>query len=270
MADAKNKSRPTKSRSGEINGTKLELTLAAEKVFAMNGLRGATLRQIREEAGQKNESVIHYHFGSREAIIESILNLRSNPIDAERLAMLAELRSKNNGLPLSSMVIAETCIMPLARYVLDNDEPGYYLRFLVQLRMDRNAWRRFNGLHGEGSQNSRKALHEAKPYMPVAILDQRYVSMQYMHINGLAAIEQVKSEKKGGFRLDEGWIRVDDMITTAAAIFDAPLSPSTLAAIQEADARHAMPTYMGVAMDQQRSWQPAPVRSAAEDEKAGA
>lgn len=242
-------------------GTRLELTLAAEKVFALNGLRGATLRQIREEAGQKNESVIHYHFGSRDAIIESILHLRSKPMDDARMVMIEQVRAENNGVPLSSWQIARCCILPLAHYLLDAGQtPGYYMRFLVQLRVDRSAWRQFSGLHDQGLNESIKAMREAKPYLPTSILDQRFVSMMYMHLNGMAAIEQIQGEKPEQFRREEAWIRVQDLVTTAAAFMDAPLSPETVTAIQAATANQPLATYTDVALRREHSDEDWPLR----------
>ncbi len=261
MPGAKDKPAAKKPRSGTKSGTRLDLTLAAEKVFALNGLHGATLRQIREEAGQKNESVIHYHFGSRDAIIESILHLRSKPMDDARVAMIEQLRAENNGVPLSSWQIARCCILPLAHYLLDAEQtPGYYMRFLVQLRVDRSAWRQFSGLHDRGLNESIKAMREAKPYMPTSILDQRFVGMMYMHLNGMAAIEQIQCEKPEQFRREEAWIRVQDLITTAAAFMDAPLSPETVLAIQAAAASQPLPAYIDVALRREQSDEDWPLR----------
>jgi AcrR family transcriptional regulator len=261
MPGAKEKPAAKKPKRSAKNGTRLDLTLAAEKVFALNGLHGATLRQIREEAGQKNESVIHYHFGSRDAIIESILHLRSKPMDDARMAMIEQQRSENNGVPLSSWQIARCCILPLAHYLLDAGQaPGYYMRFLVQLRVDRSAWRQFSGLHDQGLNESIKAMREAKPYLPTSILDQRFVSMMYMHLNGMAAIEQIQGEKPEQFRREEAWIRVQDLIATAAAFMDAPLSPETVTAIQSATASQPMDTYTDVALRREQSDEDWPLR----------
>lgn len=251
MAGARSRKKGNGDDAGAITGTKLELTLAAERVFALHGLSGATLRQIREEAGQKNESVIHYHFGSREAIIESILHLRSKPMDEQRFALMEVARRENNGTPLSGAQISRCCLMPLAHYVLDDNEPGYYMRFLASLRSDRRAWRRFVGLHDGALNECLREMHRAKPYMPTSILDQRFVSMLYIHLNGMAAIEQIQETKGGAFRPEEGWIRVEDLIATGAAIYDAPLSPATVVAIQKAGEHHPMPSYMNVAMTRQ-------------------
>lgn len=252
MAGAKNRKHSGKDSPAEITGTKLELTLAAERVFAQNGLNGATLRQIREAAGQKNESVIHYHFGSREAIIESILHLRSKPLDDHRMALLTEAREKNNGIPLSGEQLARACLMPLAHYVLDDNEPGYYMRFLAQLRVDRAAWRRFSGLHDVSMNACLSEMRQAKPYMPVSILNQRFLSMLYMHLNGMAAIEQIQESKGAAFRPEEGWIRVEDLVTTGGAVFEAPLSAATVMAIQQADAHQPMPSYTNVTLTGER------------------
>ena len=43
------------------------LMVAAERLFAMNGVEGVTLREIQTAAGQANASVITYHFGRRPA-----------------------------------------------------------------------------------------------------------------------------------------------------------------------------------------------------------
>lgn len=250
MAAARKPTRRKKSKAEEISGTKLELTLAAEKVFAMNGVQGASLRQIREEAGQKNESAIHYYFGSREAIIESILAMRSKPIDADRHAMFEEARRQAAGKPLSTEQIMRCGMMPLARYLFGTQEPGYYLRFLVQLRMERSTWLHFNEMCGAGMEKCLDALKEAKPYLPKAIVEQRFLSMLFMHTNGMATIERIQSEKGESFRREEAWIRIEDIIACSAAMYDAPLSPETLEAIRGASELYDLPSYTDIAMIQ--------------------
>ena len=55
--------------------TRQQLILAAEKLFAESGIDSVSLRQINLEAGQKNSSAAHYHFGSKDALILSIYQL---------------------------------------------------------------------------------------------------------------------------------------------------------------------------------------------------
>ncbi|HEX5676632.1 MAG TPA: TetR/AcrR family transcriptional regulator [Alcanivorax sp.] len=202
-------------------------------MFAVKGLQGATLREIREQAGQRNESVIHYHFGSREAMVESVLQLRSVPLDARRSEMLDQVRVESGGLPLSAEQIARCCVMPLAEQLLDSaDAPGHYMRFLIQLRVDRTMWRQFRGRHGLGLDACLAALRQSKPYMPVEIINQRFVNVIDMQLNGMAALEQIQHAKGEAFRHADAQGRIEDLITMGAAMIDAPLSPAVLVAIQ--------------------------------------
>lgn len=233
---AKNNTRDSKSKTRALKGTRLELTLAAERVFAVKGLQGATLREIREQAGQKNESVIHYHFGSREAIVESVLQLRSVPVDARRNELLDTVRSENKGVPLSAEQIARCCMLPLAEQLLDSDgPPGHYMRFLIQLRVDRSVWRQFRGRHGLGLDACLAALRESKPYTPPAITNQRFINVMDMQLNGLAALEQIQHAQGALFRRADARVRIEDLIATGAAMLDAPLSPAVLVALKDSE-----------------------------------
>jgi AcrR family transcriptional regulator len=53
--------------------TKDRLLDAAERLFARDGVHTARIRDINELAGQRNPSALHYHFGSRMAVVEAIL-----------------------------------------------------------------------------------------------------------------------------------------------------------------------------------------------------
>ena len=50
--------------------TRLALILAAERVFAAEGVANTPLRQVAKAAQQRNASVMQYYFASREALVE--------------------------------------------------------------------------------------------------------------------------------------------------------------------------------------------------------
>lgn len=61
--------------------TKDRLLDAAERLFARDGVHSARIRDINELAGQRNPSALHYHFGSRMAVVEAILLRYQSAID---------------------------------------------------------------------------------------------------------------------------------------------------------------------------------------------
>lgn len=56
-------------------GTKERLFLAAVKVFARTGYKGATVREICKIAGAANVNAINYYFGGKEKLYKAILDV---------------------------------------------------------------------------------------------------------------------------------------------------------------------------------------------------
>ncbi|MGF3027188.1 TetR/AcrR family transcriptional regulator [Methylobacterium aquaticum] len=69
--------------------TRERLLDAAEKLFAERGFNGVSTREITFAAGA-NSAAMHYHFGSKEAVIREIFERRLGPINAERERLMDE------------------------------------------------------------------------------------------------------------------------------------------------------------------------------------
>lgn len=66
---------------------------AAEVIFADHGFHGATTRAIAQQAGA-NSALIHYYFGSKDALFRAVVARRAGAINAERRDMLAAYHAK--------------------------------------------------------------------------------------------------------------------------------------------------------------------------------
>lgn len=113
--------------------TRERLILAAEKLFGEHGIHGVTLKQINEAAGQRNESALHYHFGSKASLLEAIFEHRVRVIDERRVAYLDEVMRKGEEHDLRAVVIAT--FLPMAE-LLDTEEGVRFVRFLAQALND--------------------------------------------------------------------------------------------------------------------------------------
>jgi AcrR family transcriptional regulator len=88
------------------------LVVAAERLFALRGIDGVSLRQIAAEAGSGNNSAVHYHFGSKEGLIAAIFEHRLPRITSERRLLAArcdpdDLRSRFEAHYLPVLNLAE-------------------------------------------------------------------------------------------------------------------------------------------------------------------
>ena len=85
--------------------TKAEILDAAEELFARRGPNAVSLRQVIARA-RVNLAAIHYHFGSKESLLQAVLSRRLVPLNAERLALLEEAQRRTRRGPLEKILEA--------------------------------------------------------------------------------------------------------------------------------------------------------------------
>ena len=78
---------------------------AAEDTFASSGYEGAKMRQIAETAGVA-QGLIHYHFGNKEKLFESMVARRSGHINNKRAELLDDLFASNTVPALEDVIAA--------------------------------------------------------------------------------------------------------------------------------------------------------------------
>ncbi len=114
-----------------MTGTGRERILdAAERLIAERGC-DVPFREIAAGAGQKNNSAVHYHFGSREGLIKAVIDRRTSVEDTKRLALLAVLEESDRADDLRSLV--EALVRPLCESAYAAGAT-HYARFLEQVR----------------------------------------------------------------------------------------------------------------------------------------
>tara|TARA_B100001123_G_C15228733_1_gene994243 strand:+ start:777 stop:1412 length:636 start_codon:yes stop_codon:yes gene_type:complete len=101
--------------------TKAEILDAAEELFARRGPNAVSLRQVIARA-RVNLAAIHYHFGSKESLLQAVLSRRLVPLNAERLALLEEAQRRTRRVPLEK--ILEALVGPALRLSRDPSKGG--------------------------------------------------------------------------------------------------------------------------------------------------
>ena len=64
--------------------TRARLVRAGERRFARDGVNGAKLSDIVRDAGQRNDSAVGYHFGSRQGLLTAIVAKHMLAMEAHR------------------------------------------------------------------------------------------------------------------------------------------------------------------------------------------
>ncbi|WP_041254238.1 TetR family transcriptional regulator [Frankia sp. EAN1pec] len=170
---------PTTTRTA----TALQLLIAAERLFAENGISGVSLRQIAAAAGSANSSAVHYHFGTKERLIEAIF--------AYRLPQLLERRAllRDRLAPDDVRACLEAHLLPILELA---ESPGNsYVSFIEQLRRGADPGRLFaqHDIH----QSREDFLAEVRRLLPdlgEPTLTIRVRQVQTLSINAAAERER--------------------------------------------------------------------------------
>ena len=104
-----------------MNDTKTNLLDAAERLIAEHGYAATSLRQIISEAGA-NLASVHYHFGSKDELLDAVIMRHAAPVNARRLALLDryEAEAKGGAVPVSR--ILEAFLLPTAQAAASNPQ----------------------------------------------------------------------------------------------------------------------------------------------------
>lgn len=100
---------------------------AAEALFAEQGCRAVSLNQINQAANQKNTAALHYHFGSREALLDEITDQHLSEIQDELQLRLEQMKP-----PVSIRDFVACSVTPYLRK-LDDVRGVRYLQIIAQL-----------------------------------------------------------------------------------------------------------------------------------------
>jgi AcrR family transcriptional regulator len=103
---------------------------AGERLIAARGLAATSVRAVCGEAGA-NVAAVHYHFGSKDSLVDAVLERRMGELTTRRLAMLEPLEAQAHP---STRAVIDALVRPLADFARERDGEGRaYVRFLAAL-----------------------------------------------------------------------------------------------------------------------------------------
>ena len=218
---------PGKQEPEEM-GTRERLLLTAERLIAEAGVGQVSMRQINAEAGARNLSAVHYHFGSLDGVIKAILDYRMGPIERRRSAMLKELLSYKTQQPGVRDVL-HAVVWPLAEQMLAQAGANHYVGFLAATyrtpRLD--TWSNVNRRHLRGAIRSYIMLRRMIPAIPKDVLHIRLLMDWRLVVYALADVDTVIRERHPAMRDALVMFHTSELISRMAASLIAPVSEST-------------------------------------------
>lgn len=206
----------------DATATKQSLLLAAERRFAIDGVRAARLSDIVRDAGQANDAAVHYHFGGRAGLLWAIL--------AEHVELMEQVRRP---LPddCTDLDLMRTLLEPAAS-ALHTERGRLFLRISAQLAASYSSGVRTFGLHAylEGT-----VLHQHMLALGARVPDgdpERRVTMVLLF--GATSLADRAHRIDAGGALEDHDAYLDELAAMLAAAAVAPIPSLSRATARDA------------------------------------
>ena len=152
----------------QISDTVTKILKCAEMLFATKGYDAASIRDITNEAGV-NLASIHYHFGSKEKLLEELLKKKLDWLNQERLDALIKLENSSEGSPLRPSAILDAFFGTLLKMIDDKQNGGeMFLKLLGRSSLEPSnlVWSVATNQHSNVIKRFKVALCKALPGVP--------------------------------------------------------------------------------------------------------
>jgi AcrR family transcriptional regulator len=119
--------------------TRQRIIEAAEKLFAMRGIEGVSIRDITQAAGV-NLAAINYHFGTKAALAAEVFKHCIDPLNIRRLELLDDVEKKAGNKSPKLEAVLEAMIRPAVERGFDDEEDnGTFLRLMGRCLSEPNT-----------------------------------------------------------------------------------------------------------------------------------
>jgi AcrR family transcriptional regulator len=208
------------------SSTQEQIVLAAERLFAERGLDGVSLRQIGAVAGSGNHSVVQYHFGSKERLVQAIFEYRLPHLNERRRILVAQRHPDD----LRSWL--ECYVLPILEQ--GEQKGSHYLTFIdmLQQHADRNIFDHIPAEFQEATRRFREQMGQFLSTIREPLRSHRIKQAIAFSMHAAADRERAQSV---GLNVLSFAVHVADVLDGLVGFLEAPVSGAALAALEDAD-----------------------------------
>jgi AcrR family transcriptional regulator len=189
---------------------------AAERLFSERGIDAVSLREITTAAGV-NSAAAHYHFGSKEAVLEELFTLRARPIADRRNQLLGQLKLGRNGRPKLEDVLR--AFLRPALEALDTPNGVAFTMLRARMAFEREEVRRaaLGKAFDDSSSLALQALAKALPKLDARELYWRFHFVMGAMVYTMAAPGRIEQISHGDIDTSDPQDALEHLVRFAAA-----------------------------------------------------
>lgn len=197
--------------------TRQRILDAASAMFAEHGVEGVSLRELTTRA-EVNLAAVHYHFGSKEAVLAEVFSRSARKIADWRLELLSKVGRHEDGRPYLEDVL-DAFLRPALGSSRRQNRSFVRLRARLALERDEAIRRILGDAFDESSRATIEALAEALPGLPRQELFWRFHFLIGSMFYTMADPGRIQALSKGECNPTDADEALERMVATFAHVF---------------------------------------------------
>jgi len=158
--------------------TKQRILDTAERLFAERGFDATSLRHIIAEA-DVNLAAIHYHFGSKQELLDEIIQRKAGPVNQERLRRLEQVAARSGEAPPVVEKVLEAFMIPMSEAA---DQNPQFVRLMGRIHAEGMMMSVVERHFQTVAQRFFEVMHRALPDLP----EQEFLWRMHFMIGAMA------------------------------------------------------------------------------------
>jgi len=204
------------------------LIVAAERLFAERGIDAVSMNEVRRAAGQRNKSALQYHFGTKEQLLQAILDKHVPGIELRRHAWLDDIEAAGR---FEVRELMKALVVPVFEKLDDPDGGREYITIYAQLVGSPNAsllW--LSAIRANrGADRLMRMLERVCPELPLSVRLPRYLLITELLFHSISDFGRLSAMQPSLFPKETRALFQSNLIDVLASIATASVSAETLA-----------------------------------------
>jgi AcrR family transcriptional regulator len=214
-----------RTRSERSAATRERILDAAERLFAEHGVYAVSNRAVAEAAGQGNNAVVGYHFGTKADLVRALIRRHTAEMDTIRERMVAAVGERPG---VRDWV--DCLVLPIAEHLEALGSPTWYARFGAQLMTDPSLHEMMatEALNSAALHRVLDGLNACLPSLPPDIRRERSDICRLLLVHHFAERERALAEGHPTPRAS--WTdAATGLVDAIVGVWTSPVTPSSAA-----------------------------------------